>query len=187
MDNIPVLSIVGFSGSGKTTLLERLIPELRRRGYRIGVVKHHPHPGLETDTPGKDTWRLARAGAEQVTLVTSDHVVHRRRWEREPSLPEVVAEIRGVDLILTEGFKKEHFPKIEVHRDPASSAMASRPEELTAIVSDRRFDLPVPQFDLDDVEGLADLIEERFLASPDTSPRSASAAPGDPSGSDPAG
>lgn len=186
VSEIPILSIVGFSGSGKTTLLERLIPELRRRGYRVAVVKHHPHPGLEIDTPGKDTWRLARAGAEQVTLVTSDHVIHRRRWGREPSLLEIATEIHEVDLILTEGFKKEHFPKIEVHRDPASSAMASRPEELVAIVSDRRFDLPVPQFDLDDVGGLADLIEERFLASPGTSPRSASAASGDPSGSDPA-
>ncbi len=162
-DDIPVLSIVGFSGSGKTTLLEKLIPELRRRGYRVAVIKHHPHPGAETDVPGTDTWRLVRTGADHVTLVTPDQVVHWKRREAEPPLQEIVAEIRGVDLILTEGFKRERFPKIEVHRAPAASALASRPEELIAIASDRRLDLPVPQFDLDDVEGLVDLIEKTFL------------------------
>jgi len=172
MSEIPILSIVGSSGSGKTTLLEKLIPELRRRGYRVAVVKHHPHPGLETDTPGKDTWRLAQVGTDHVTLVTPDQVVHRRRTEKEPPLSQIVAEIHGVDLILTEGFKKEPLPKIEVHRRAHSSSLVSRPEELVAIASDRRFDLPVPQFDLDDVKGLADLIERRFLrSSPCTSPR----------------
>ncbi len=163
MSDIPIVSIVGFSDSGKTTLLERLIPELRRRGYRVAVVKHHPHPGVETDAPGTDTWRLARAGAEQVALVTPDQVVHWKRREGEPPLSEVVAEIRGVDLILTEGFKKERFPKVEVHRNTDFPPPIGPLEEVVAIVSDRRFDLPVPQFDPDDVQGLADLIEERFL------------------------
>ncbi len=162
-NDVPVLSIVGFSGSGKTTLLEKLVPELRRRGYRVAVIKHHPHPGAETDAPGTDTWRMVQAGADHVALVAPDQVVHWTRREREPPLSEVVAEIRGVDLILTEGFKKGPFPKIEVHRVAGPAALAARPRDLIAVASDRRFDLPVPQFDLDDVEGLADLIEERFL------------------------
>jgi len=172
MADTPIISIVGASGSGKTTLLERLIPLLRQRGYRVAVVKHHPRPGLDLDVAGKDTWRLAQAGADHVALVAPDQVMHRRRLEREPSLEEVAAEIRGVDLILTEGFKKESAPKIEVHRQQDRPTLLSRPEELVAVVADRPLDLPVPQFAPEDIEGLADLIEGKFLTPPQgTSPR----------------
>ncbi|MBN1178058.1 MAG: molybdopterin-guanine dinucleotide biosynthesis protein B [Anaerolineae bacterium] len=164
MTNIPVLSVVGTSGCGKTTLLEKLIPELKRRGYAVALVKHHPKPGLETDTPGKDTWRLARAGADHVALVTPDQVIHRRRWAQPPTLDQVLADIHHVDLILTEGYKQEHRPKIEVNRRAHQSHLISPREELVAIASDQPFDLDVPQFDLEDVAGLADWIERQFLA-----------------------
>jgi molybdopterin-guanine dinucleotide biosynthesis protein B len=68
-----------------------------------------------------------------------------------------------VDLILIEGFKRADVPKIEVSRGQPESDLISSPDELVAIVADRRFDADVPQFDLEDVAGLADLIEARFL------------------------
>ena len=160
---IPALSIVGRSGSGKTTLLEKLIPELRRRGYRLAVVKHHHQPGLELDVPGKDTWRLARAGAEHVAIATPDQVMHRRRLEQELPLEEVLADIRGVDLILTEGYKGGSIPKIEVHRDEPQPVLLSDPAELAAVVSDQPLNVRVPQFDLEDVVGLANWIEHCYL------------------------
>jgi molybdopterin-guanine dinucleotide biosynthesis protein B len=61
---VRVISVAGRSGAGRTTLLEKLISELKRRGYRVATVKHHAHAGLEVDQPGKDTWRHARAGSE---------------------------------------------------------------------------------------------------------------------------
>jgi molybdopterin-guanine dinucleotide biosynthesis protein MobB len=199
---IPVISIVGRSNSGKTTLLEKLISELKQRGYRVAAVKHHYHAGFTFDVPGKDSYRFAQAGADHVAVAGPDRVVHVRRWEREPSLAEVVADIRDVDLILTEGYKRERAPKIEVWRrgqgDAASltgtrgrrfayrdretrgqgeeeagggkqegresgGGLLCEVEELVAIASDRRFDVDVVQFDLDDVAGLADLVEARFL------------------------
>jgi len=160
---IPVLSFVGRSGSGKTTLLVKLIPELQRRDYRIAVVKHHPHPGVELDVAGKDTWRLARAGAKHVALVTPDQVMHRRLFEREPSLEEIIAQIQEVDLILTEGFKGASTPKIEVHRGEAPAARISRGGELVALVSDRPVEMEVPRFALADIVELADWIEARYL------------------------
>jgi molybdopterin-guanine dinucleotide biosynthesis protein MobB len=163
MRDIPVLSIVGTSGSGKTTLLEKLIAELERRGYRVGVIKHHPHPGLETDVPGKDTWRMAQAGAMEVVLATPDWLVHRRRMEGDPPLSEVVKAVHDVDLILVEGYKREPGPKIEVNRRAHHPALISPPEDLVAVVSDRRFGIAVPQFGLEDVEELADWIEQRFI------------------------
>ncbi len=156
----PVLSFVGHSNSGKTTVLVRLVAELERRGYRVAVIKHHRGGDAEMDLPGKDTWRLARAGADQVLLVTPREVFHRRRTEREPDLEEVVRRIEGVDLVLTEGYKDGPALKVEVTRgDP----LVSRPNDLVAIVTDRPHNLDVPQFEPGDAKGLADLIEDLFL------------------------
>ncbi len=160
MAEIPVLSIVGFSGSGKTTLLERLIPALRRRGLRVAVVKHHPTPGLEIDAPGKDTWRLARAGADPVVLVTAEGMVQYRRTAREPPPEAIVAAIRGVDLILTEGYKRGPFPKIAVCRAGVPLPPAIPPETVVAVVSEQPSGLPVPHFAPDEVDRLAEFIEE---------------------------
>lgn len=159
----PLLSIVGRSGSGKTTLLEKLIPELKRRGYRVAVVKHHPHVGAAFDLPGKDTWRLAQAGADQVLLSAPDQMLHRRSLTAELPLEELIASIEDVDLIITEGYKHGPAPKIEVNRRAHAAELVLPPEALLAVASDQRFDLPLPQFDLDDVSSLADLIEGRLL------------------------
>jgi len=165
MPTIPIICIVGRSGSGKTTLLEKLIPELKRRGYRVATIKHHVHPGFEIDQPGKDSWRHARAGSDHVFLVASDKVASIRRVDREPTLDEIAVTIQDVDIILVEGFKWEAKPKIELLRAARSRELVCPPEDLLAVVSDLTLPLPgVPRFELDDVPGLADLIETHFLA-----------------------
>ncbi len=161
---IPVVSFVGRSNSGKTTLLEGLIAELRRREYRIAVVKHYHRSNVQFDVPGKDSWRFAQTGVEQVILAAQDRVIHIRHCERAPTLDEVVREVRGVDLVLVEGYKGASVPKIEVNRRARDPALVCGEDEgLIAVASDQRFDLDVPQFDLADVAGLADLIEGRYL------------------------
>ncbi len=159
---IRVISIVGKSNSGKTTLLEKLIPELKRRGYRVATVKHDTH-GFEIDQPGKDTWRLAKAGADAVVISSSDKLALIRRVLREQSLEEIATLVGDVDIILTEGYKRGPAPKIEVSRRAVSTELLCTADELVAIASDQRFPLPVPQFALDDAGGLADLLEARFL------------------------
>lgn len=158
----PVISIVGKSGVGKTTLLEKLIPELKRRGYRVATVKHDVH-GFEIDQPGKDTWRHARAGSDHVVIASPNRIAHIQKLDRELTLPEIVAAIHDADIVLTEGYKRGPAPKIEVSRAERSRELICAPEELVAIATDQPYDLDVPQFGLDDVVGLADLIEERFL------------------------
>ena len=108
---IPVVSVVGRSGSGKTTLLEKLIRELKRRGYRLAVVKHHYHAGLEFDVPGKDSYRFAQAGADHVVVAGPDRTVHVRRWEHEPTLADVVAHIDDADLILPRATNRQTRPR----------------------------------------------------------------------------
>jgi molybdopterin-guanine dinucleotide biosynthesis protein MobB len=87
------------------------------------------------------------------------------RTEDEPPLGELVRQIREpVDLVITEGFKRQDAPKIEVSRRGRSTELVSTPDELIGITSDQRFpEYPVPQMDLDDFKGLADLIEKRIL------------------------
>jgi len=116
---LPVLGFAAYSGTGKTTLLRKLIPILNRQGLRIGVIKHAHHK-FDIDQPGKDSFELRKAGAERV-LVGS-----RKRWalvvetdcREEPNLQDLLAcmPAGGLDLLLVEGFKRENFPKIELHR-----------------------------------------------------------------------
>ena len=160
---IPVLCIVGKSKSGKTTLMEKLIPELKRRGYRLATIKHHSHPGFEIDQQGKDTWRHAQAGSDHVILAAPDKIASIRRLERELSLDEIAAAIQDVDLILTEGYKSAGRLALEVVRAENGLQMICDPEQLFAVASDTPLEANAPQFDLEDIVQIAGLIEERLL------------------------
>lgn len=120
----PLLGFIGYSGSGKTTLLTQLIAILSDRGYHIGVIKHAHHQ-FDIDYPGKDSYELRHAGASQM-LVASQV-----RWAlisetplqtHEPLLPDLIGKLdaTGLDLILVEGFKHEHYPRLEVYREAVS-------------------------------------------------------------------
>lgn len=160
---IPIISVVGKSGVGKTTFLEKLIAELKRRGYRVATIKHDVH-GFEIDRPGKDSWRLAQAGSDSVVIASPQRLALIKCLDREMSLREIAALLTDVDIILTEGYKRGDAPKIEVSRRERGGGLLCTPDELVAIVSDQAFDLDVPRFGLDDTVGTADLVEGRFLA-----------------------
>jgi len=159
---IPIISVVGKSDVGKTTLLVKLIPELKARGYRIATIKHDTH-GFDIDRPGKDTWKHAEAGADIVAISSPTKVAFIEKVERELTLDEVASRIKGVDLIITEGYKRGDKPKIEVHRKALGEGLLCTEEELLAVVTDEPLPLNVPLFGLDDVAGLADFIEARVL------------------------
>lgn len=156
--SIPILSIVGKSGSGKTTLLEKIIPELKARGYRLATIKHHAHPGFEIDKPGKDTWRHAQAGSDLVIIIAPDKIASIRKLARELTLDEVTAGIDGVDLILTEGYKSADKPALEVVRSEVSAEPISDTDQLVALATDVPLDVDVPQFHPQDVKGIVEFI-----------------------------
>lgn len=159
---IPVISIVGGkSNSGKTTLLVKLIREAKRRGWRVATLKHDVH-GFEMDQPGKDTWRHDRAGADVVAISSPQRIAILERVSDDQPLDEVLGRIHGVDVIFTEGYKHANKPKIEVYRSAVHQELFSKPEELFAIASDVMFDNGIPCFGLDDVQGICDLIEDKF-------------------------
>jgi molybdopterin-guanine dinucleotide biosynthesis adapter protein len=161
---IPIVSIVGRSNTGKTTLIEKLIPELKGRGYRVATIKHNVH-GFDIDHKGKDSWRHRAAGA-QATLIASPHSVALiEDVDRDYELEELRDRyIDNVDIILSEGFKKNSHPKIEIVRTELKhDPLCVKEDNLIAVASDTYLDRGVPCLDINDVRGLADLIEERFL------------------------
>jgi len=161
--SIPILSIVGKSGSGKTTLIEKLVPELKKRGYRVATIKHHSHPGFEIDQPGKDTWRFARADSDWVILAAPDKIAVVQKTDRELSLDEIASRVSDVDIIITEGFKRAGKTAIEIVRqETGPELLCSRPQ-LVAVVSDILLDVQVPRFALEDISRIVDFVETAFL------------------------
>lgn len=113
---VPVISVVGRTNSGKTTLIEQILPELKRRGYRVGTIKHDVHQ-FDIDHEGKDTWRMTRAGADNVVIASGGKIAMIKNINREYHIDELSAWLfTDVDIIITEGFKKQNKPKIEVTR-----------------------------------------------------------------------
>ncbi len=161
---LPIISFVGKSGTGKTTFLEQVVAELKRRGRRVAVIKHDVH-GFEIDRPGKDSWRYAQAGADAVIISSPDRFALIQRVPRERTVDELAALVEcDVEIVLTEGYKRGPKPKVEISRAAVSQDLLCSADELVALVTDQEFperpDLAtVPRFTLDDVAGVADLLE----------------------------
>lgn len=158
----PSMAFVGKSGVGKTTFLEKLIAELKQRGYRVGTIKHNTHT-FDIDIPGKDTWRHAQAGSDAVMISSPHKFAMIRPLEQELALEELIALMPPVDIIIIEGHKQQQMPKVEVYRAAVSERLVCEDDpQLVGLVTDRQFSLPLPQFGLEDIAGVADWLEERF-------------------------
>lgn len=157
-----VISVVGKSDSGKTTLVTKLIPVLKRRGYKLGIIKHAFH-GFDADREGKDSWRHKAAGADTV-MVASPGRIAMVKDEAEDSLDDLARYFDDMDIVITEGYKREDKPKIEIfRRGKHTTPLCSKEDNLIAFVTDTDADPGVPRFGLEDVEGIVDLIERLYL------------------------
>jgi molybdopterin-guanine dinucleotide biosynthesis protein B len=155
---VPVISFVGQSNSGKTTYLVKLIAAMKRRGYKVGTIKHHKGD-FEIDIPGKDTWRHAQAGADVVCIAAPGKMAMIHKLEAELSVAELVRQMAAVDVVFTEGYKDEGYPKVEVFRSAADNEPVAGKAELLAVVGDVKLYDDVPLFELNDPDSLAGFIE----------------------------
>lgn len=176
MNRIPIVCIVGKSDSGKTTFIEKLVPELKRRGYRVATIKHDVH-GFNIDIPGKDSWRHSQAGADVTVISSSRKIAVVKKVAEEPTLDEIAERyLSDMDIVIAEGFKRQNKPKIEVYPPPSAGgsrpdvrdSLLCSPKELIALVGlpdgqGVTSMLDVPHFDREDAGGVADIMEERFL------------------------
>lgn len=162
---IPFFSFVGRSNTGKTTVIERLILILREKGFKVAVIKHHPHD-FEIDLPGKDTYRYKQAGAEIAILASPGKVAVIEDTEKELTLDELIAGfVHNVDLLIIEGFKREKIPKIEVFqgKEDGDKPVCADDSNLIAIVTDESVVTSLPVFSRDDMNGVAEFIITRFV------------------------
>ena len=156
-----IISIVGHSNAGKTTLVVKLVAELRKRGYRIGTIKHASH-GYDIEKQGKDSWQHKEAGADTVLVVAPGRIAMMKDVSSE-KIADFEHYFYDLDLILTEGFKREKYPKIEIFRVAGGAKPLNIQQNLLAFVTDSDEGRDVPTFGLDEVGKLADLVESGYL------------------------
>jgi molybdopterin-guanine dinucleotide biosynthesis protein B len=159
---------------GKTTLLERLVPELTGRGLSVSLIKHS-HKSIDIDRPGKDSYRLREAGCSEVVLLGNERwaLMHELRGAPEPSLDYLIGRLQPCDLVLVEGFKEGHFPKIEVWRAelgretlwPQWPGIMGIASDAIGTPADPQHGQPLPLwFDLTDTRAIADCVVAHAMA-----------------------
>jgi molybdopterin-guanine dinucleotide biosynthesis protein B len=161
-DAVEVFSVVGEHGSGKTTVIEGLVAELTGLGLRVGTIKHDVH-GFQMDHEGKDSFRHKAAGAS-VSLVSSPWQVGMvRDTDRDLTVAELVERFMGgLDVVLTEDYHRERWPKVEVHRRATGKPLRCAGDEtVVALVSDEALPVDVPIFGFDQIPEVARLLLER--------------------------
>lgn len=155
-----IFAFVGHSKSGKTQLIERLIPELKKRGHRVAVIKHSSH-GFDFDLEGKDSWRLMNSGATGVALVSPDQLATVQR-KREMDIRSIASQyFRDIDIVLVEGGRREaNLKKIEVLKRGGAEKVECPLEELIAVISDKKVAVDAPVFHPDQIGKIADFLEK---------------------------
>ena len=154
------IAIAGYSGSGKTTLIEKVIPCLVMEGFTVSLIKHAHHE-FDIDQPGKDSYRHRTAGATEVLISSSNRwaLMHELRGAPEASLEEQLKHFSPCDVVIVEGWKHQSMPKIEVHRKLADKPLLFVDDpNVIAVATDETLATGLPQFSLDDAEGVARFI-----------------------------
>ncbi|WP_058972468.1 molybdopterin-guanine dinucleotide biosynthesis protein MobB [Type-D symbiont of Plautia stali] len=161
--SVPLLAVVAWSGTGKTTLLQQVIPLLKERGIRTGLIKHTHHQ-MDIDTPGKDSYLLRKAGADQVIVASN------QRWALMCETPDQPLDLTALaakmdssilDLVLVEGFKGEPVPKIALWRHGVKGGVTDLLDEyVIAVASDEKLAINLPLLDINQTVKVADFIEE---------------------------
>ena len=156
-----IIGLAGWSGSGKTTLITKLVPCLLARGLTVSTLKH-AHHGFDLDKPGKDSFMHRAAGATEVIISSAKRwaILHELRAEEEWDMAALVGKMSPVDLVLVEGFKRDAFPKLEIHRAVNGKPLL-HPEDphIVAVACDTALPAArVPVVDLNDIDAIAELL-----------------------------
>jgi molybdopterin-guanine dinucleotide biosynthesis protein B len=156
-----MFGLIGWQDSGKTTLMVKLIPEIISRGYTVSSMKH-THHSFDIDKPGKDSFEHRRAGAGEVLVASGKRwaLMHELDDQDEPTMDELVKLMTPVDLLLVEGFKRDHHVKMEVHRSATGKPLLCENDPtVVAVASDKVLPhLDIPVLDINDVSAISDFV-----------------------------
>jgi molybdopterin-guanine dinucleotide biosynthesis protein B len=171
ISSLPILGFSAYSGTGKTTLLRQIIPALRQRGLRVSVIKH-AHHDFDLDFPGKDSYELRKAGAEQTVICTMTRMAMVTEFSKpgdEPDLQRIIDSLdtSRADIVLVEGYKGTQFPKIELHRAALRKPyLYQNDDTVIAIACDAPppAGIAIPVLDINDIEAIARFIYDDFYS-----------------------
>ena len=165
----PLVGFLAYSGTGKTTLLAKLISILSGKGLRVGIIKHAHHT-FDIDQPGKDSYKLRKAGASKMMIGSVN------RWalmadaenDQEFSLQDHIQRMDqdNLDLILIEGFKLEEIPKIELVRPSLGNDLFfPNDKNVIAVATDDILpvETDIPVLDINNPDEIIEFIYEYFL------------------------
>ncbi|RAV12683.1 molybdopterin-guanine dinucleotide biosynthesis protein B [Paenibacillus contaminans] len=161
-----VFQVVGYKNTGKTTLICRLVQAFKRSGYRVGTIKHDGHD-FEIDKPGTDTWKHRASGADMVAITSAFQTAMIE--SRPATLQELIGRMNSADIVLAEGFKAEHYPKIVLLKDREHRELLERvsfpiaavcwydeTDAADAVAEPGKAE--VPRFAIDDADGIFQLL-----------------------------
>ncbi|WP_185807688.1 molybdopterin-guanine dinucleotide biosynthesis protein B [Lysinibacillus telephonicus] len=129
-----IIQVVGYQNSGKTTLMEQLIRQATAEGLKIGTIKHHGHGGIPMND-SKDSVRHEQAGA-RIAAVEGDGTlrmsIHRSNWQLDEILA-IYASFK-MDIILIEGYKNEHYPKVVLLRTIEDQVLLQKVSNISCVI-----------------------------------------------------
>jgi len=158
----PYVAIVGKSNTGKTTVIINIIKILKKRGYKVGTIKHHNHK-QHFDSKGKDTYRHFIAGADSVIISSPNSYGIFKKVDEEKKLDDLILESYDVDILIVEGYKETSLNKIEIVRKERSDHMICKEDEILALITDTSIEIQKPVFNLNDYEGIANFVEKKII------------------------
>ncbi|MGP1678273.1 MAG: molybdopterin-guanine dinucleotide biosynthesis protein B [Burkholderiales bacterium] len=157
-----IFGFAGWSGSGKTTLIEQVIPRFVYAGLRVSLIKH-AHDRFDVDQPGKDSFRHRAAGCGEVLVTSGERwaLMHEMCGEPEGTLDEQIRRMSPCDLLLIEGYKRYPLPKLEIFREANGKPLLHPEDEhIVALATDTPVQCRLPQFGLEDYDGVAAFVLE---------------------------
>ena len=139
------IAVIGWKNSGKTTLVSRLVAHLKKKKFKVGVVKHAHHT-FDIDHPNTDSYKIRQAGSYKTTIVSEKRLAHiEEKISPEIDIEELIKLNNGCDILIFEGFKKiKKLSKIEVNLTKNNKELLYKSfDNVKLLVSDDMSEHPI--------------------------------------------
>ena len=151
-----ICGIVGWKNSGKTYFAQKLINYFNSKNFKVASIKHAHHE-FDIDKPNTDSFLHRRAGSQEILVSSSKRWVKivELRGTKERKLSDLLNELDSPDIVIVEGFKNESHPKLEIIKEDTNDYLFTKLNTITGIVSDKKIDTLIPQFQKENIDGVA--------------------------------
>ena len=159
------IAVIGWKNSGKTTLVSKLVAHLKKKKFKVGVVKHAHHT-FDIDHPNTDSYKIREAGSYKTTIVSEKRLAHiEEKISPEIDIEELIKLNNGCDILIFEGFKKiKKLSKIEVNLNKNNKELLYKSlDNVKLLVSDDMSEHPIKVLRHDQVnEIIKEILSDLF-------------------------